>query len=88
MIMNNMFYYIFNKLKPLIKDLINDTVKDEIQECVGVNRHKMFLFWSSYEYEVKPTGIYKELEQIREYLGVELVKTDATEKLVAKKKKK
>jgi len=83
-----MFNYIYKQIEDKILDLVDERVKN-IKSLVGEPKRKLtFSLLDIYGYNSDATGLYKEIERIHEYLGVELVKTEATEKLVAKKKKK
>jgi len=87
-----MFNYIYKKIENRILNLIYTTYDskiEKIKEHLGEpGAPKMLSYFGMYLYKTEATGLFKEVEQIRDYLNVELVKTEATEKLVDKKNKK
>lgn len=80
-----MFNYIYNKIESRILELVDKRIKHN----VGEPREVIYSMLFNYKpYETEATGLFKEVEQIRGYLNVELVKTKQSEKLVAKKNNK
>lgn len=81
-----MFNWIYKQIEDSIIDLIDKRI-ERLKEDVGGPKTKCYSSFFMHPYDCEATGLYKEIERIHEYLGVELVKTEASEKLVAKKKK-
>ena len=83
-----MFNWIYKQIEDEILDLVDERVK-KIKSLVGEPKRTLTIsLFDICGYNSDATGLYKEIERIHEYLNVELVKTEATEKLVDKKKKK